>query len=1187
MKKQLNLRPEMAWKYVTICLVSVFGKANAQQPNITLNTYNNQTEIKATNSVTLLDGFHIPAGKTVRIFTGASFQKCVPFAGIPSTNQNYVSTKIFKIPGVVTDADVNQTGRSTCEVNQTVQYFDGLGRPLQTVTVQGSPAFKDVVQPVAYDAFGREQFKYLPYVDPGTGNGTYKANALSSGQGLGLFYNPPGITDPQQPNGIVKTAFPFSETRFEASPLNRVLEQGASGASWQLNAGHSQKMEYSTNITDEVKLWTVTSNGATGTTNYAPGRLYKQISKDENWVAADGKSGTTEEFKDLEGRVVLKRTFNTGEVTHSTYYVYDDLGNLRYVLPPAVNENGQSPLSSFTEADDTFKQFIYGYHYDGRKRLIEKQIPGKGWEEMIYNKLDQLVLSRDAVQENAGQWLFTKYDALGRVVMTGLYSDTTSRGGLQTTVNNQTNLWESRVSTGVGYDNLSFPQTIAHYYSINYYDNYDFPGNSFPPPDGVTQMQAARTKGLQTGGFVYLINSSTRYLSVNYYDKEGRVIRTAAENHLGGKDITDNTWNFAGELTASTRTHTASATGPATTIANRYEYDHMGRKLATMESINEQQEVVLSKLTYNEIGQLLNKDLHSIDNGATFIQQNSYAYNERGWMSRINDPNNVTSNKVFGMELNYANKPDAFNGNIGSLSWQTKVPGGIGLSQQLQSYSYDYDKLNRLKKAGYTTPGLTDKFNEELGYDVMGNITSLKRKNAVSGYLNDLSYSYTNSGIKGNKLWGVSDVGSAAQSSAYDYDENGNQKSDSRKGITISYNYLNLPQTITKASTGESINYVYDATGRKLKKVFGINIRDYVGGIEYNNGAIDFIQTEEGRALPDTNYTYEYMLKDHLGNTRATIKGNGDIVQVQDYYAFGMEMNPGNALSASPQNQYKYNGKEMQSELGLDQLDYGARFYDPLIGRWNVIDPKAEDYMHWSPYNYAMNSPLVNIDPDGMSSEAWTTRYVNPHGQTIVNTDDGREDVVKVPWARIGEFLENAYWSSRPGTGQINSIGWNDHWRNEFGIMIKESTLNNGGHYLLETEEARAAQAKYLITGKVSDLQDFVSKRLFASWSDPMMVVNYIAAGVQGYAALQGKIHFGYPAIENNTKHATRYLTQAGLNIEKVKAAISQDLKLASFYKSGESIKGVITVDGVTIKYSGMKLSNGDINIGTMQPPRR
>jgi hypothetical protein len=144
-------------------------------------------------------------------------------------------------------------------------------------------------------------------------------------------------------------------------------------------------------------------------------------------------------------------------------------------------------------------------------------------------------------------------------------------------------------------------------------------------------------------------------LTVNYYDLEGRVIQSKSSNHLNGIDVVDHTWNFDGSLKASTRTHTVGST--VTTIANRYEYDHVGRKIATIENINGQGDFALNHLEYNEIGQLTKKNLHNDSQATTF------AYNERGWMK------NSTSDQ-FSMKLDYQDgTAQGYNGNITKQYW--------------------------------------------------------------------------------------------------------------------------------------------------------------------------------------------------------------------------------------------------------------------------------------------------------------------------------------------------------------------------------------------------------------------------------------------------------------------------------------------------------------------------------------
>ena len=850
------------------------------------------------------------------------------FAQSPSTTQNYVMETTVKVPGKTTTASL--AGLPVGQANRTIQYFDGLGRPLQSVTWQGSPTGKDLVQVFEYDALGRESKKYLPYAEQTSADGGYKSSGFTNQSNY--YKTLPTGWDAH----AVKTDYPFSITKFEASPLNRVERQGFAGDAWQPNnvsTEHTARLAYGTNNSDTnygttgfaVRLFSATGGSLSSSGLYGAGQLYLTISKDENWQASDGKRGTIEEYKDKEGRVVLKRMFNEkGGNTEvlSTYYVYDVFGNLGFVLPPGANPDAGVPNSTIME------QFCYQYKYDGLKRLTEKKLPGKGWEFMVYNRLDQVVLTQDALQRSAGQWLFTKYDALGRSIITGVYNNTAGIGDMQTTVNADTVLWEERDngnSNGLntGYTNLAFPvANVSYYHGFSYYDDYDFYNNAFGQPNGTTQVPALRTRGLPTGTRTTVLGTGTMLLTVNYYDDYGRAIQTKSEHYLNnGTDVVDMEYNFDGSVKNTTRTH---VNGSTTTIATAYTYDHMGRKKTSSQSINGVAPTVLSELEYNEIGQLKNKKLH---NG---LQATAYAYNERGWLTSSSSPQ-------FSMGLQYNNGTyPQYNGNISGQSYT---------NNSSNTFTYQYDKLNRL------TSGAASGMSEVLDYDVMGNIKSLNRDGTGAKV-----YNYTD----GNRLDGITGL-----TGLYAYDANGNATTDGRNGVSLSYNHLSLPTSASKS--GLNLTYTYDATGAKLRKVSTqgtTTTTDYVKGIQYTNNVIDFIQTEEGIARKSGGtYIYEYNLTDHLGNVRVTFKESGGVVsplERTDYYAFGKRTFVGANL-----NRYLYNGKELQEEL--EQYDYGARFYDPVIGRWNVVDPLAEKMRRHSPYNYVFNNPLRFVDPDGMA----------------------------------------------------------------------------------------------------------------------------------------------------------------------------------------------------------------------------
>ena len=424
------------------------------------------------------------------------------------------------------------------------------------------------------------------------------------------------------------------------------------------------------------------------------------------------------------------------------------------------------------------------------------------------------------------------------------------------------------------------------------------------------------------------------------------MIQSKSENHLDGTDITDNTYNFSGELTASTRVHTSP--GKSVTMATRNEYDHMGRKTRSWQKINNEGEVLLSSLSYNEVGQLKEKSLHNN------MKAIAYAYNERGWIKSM-----TAGTAMFDQYLRY-NDPARgataqWNGNISEQEYTSDHTGN-------RWFTYSYDKLNRLKTAAYSN---ANELGEELSYDQVGNITRLVRGGAGNG---TLDYVYT-----GNRLMSVTGF----KTGSYGYDGNGNMTTDGVRKVTIGYNALNLPVSVsgTGGNTGTA-SYLYDGDGNKQRSVQGTTTRDYIAGIQYENGQISQLMTEEGRAVRNANntYRYEYFLKDHLGNTRVTIDDQGGnvarVVQADEYYAFGL-----NKLrhTLGDKNNYLYNGKEKQEVL-TEQYDYGARFYDPVIGRFATIDPLAEKFSSWTSYNYGFNNPVRFIDPDGREGTDWIKR---------------------------------------------------------------------------------------------------------------------------------------------------------------------------------------------------------------------
>lgn len=836
------------------------------------------------------------------------------------------------------------------QINRAISYLDGLGRPIQSVSVHASPDKFDVVQPFAYDNFGREKIKYLQY-ELGSG-GAYHPNAFTEQV---AFY-----TSTQNPSrGIASSTKPWAETVFESSPLNRVKEQGALGEDWQ-PGNHTVKSEYGTNGENEVLLWQVNLDGngyPTGATfdpaqtHFAVNQLYKTTTTDEN-------GNHSFEYKDKLGRTILKRnevftvagagsiretkdytnggSTMTGTISTSffdTYYVYDDMGRLTYVIPPqAVVLFGGA---GFDHTSTTFNELVYAYKYDERGRMVEKKIPGQnGWHWMVYNKLDQVVMASDPKQHSSSgtsfDWIFTKYDVLGREVMTGLFTATGDRSTWQTQINNQTvTLWEERiVNTDFRYSNNTLTNGTLTVYTVNYYDNYDWDaqGKVFEPWN--SNSQSKFTMGLLTGTKVNILGTSNYLTTVNYYDDKARLIQEHKQHQLFGWDKINNEYDFINQLVNSTRYHSTSFS--ATTFGTSNAYNNNGLLLSISKSVNGIPKL-LATYDYNKLGQLKSKTfpIQNWYQGLAQYQRVDYRYNIRGWLASINNaellPDPGTSNDyndVFGEEIYYNDPPAGsntftflpqYNGNIAEIRFASKAPEVGVYYMPIHAYTYRYDNLNRLTGGYYAgstpqNPGShftnTDMFTEKQSFDMMGNITSLLRYGDIGGtkeIIDELSLSY---GDNGNKLSIVDDAASDhlqhdfndAVNNAFEYfyDENGNTTTDQNKDIITEYNYLNLPVTATKQSGGQVI-YTYDATGRKLSKKLGNNTRHYIDGIEYDNNSMQLLMTEEGRInfASGSSGFYEYFIKDHLGSIRAVVTDRIDFsseyVATMEYEYAGVE----------------------------------------------------------------------------------------------------------------------------------------------------------------------------------------------------------------------------------------------------------------------------------------------------------
>ncbi|MFS2767189.1 DUF6443 domain-containing protein [Bacteroides uniformis] len=780
-----------------------------------------------------------------------------------------------------------------------VEYFDGLGRPFQTVLKKVTASSSNLVTLQEYDVAGRAVNSWLPIVS----SAEYVAPAAFKSSAPGNYGN---------------DSRPYGQPVYEASPLNRTVKEYGPGAAWY--SSHSVNTDYLGNSTANAQLncinYSVSSAGAlTSNGSYASGQLSVVKTTDEDL-------NVSYTFTDKMGHVVLSRQMK-GSETHDTYYVYDDKSNLCFVLQPMYQSSAN------------LDQYAFQYKYDGRNRCIWKKLPGAGYMEMVYDNADRLVFSQDGNQRalTSGNWTYYKYDGLNRLTEQGVCTNKVTTSGTTVHIRNYYDNYAFRAQAG--FNNSNFPDDAsgngkgaltasvatvlgssnkiytAHYYDIkgrvvktvqsNPLGGYDVAATVYTftnKPATVTHTHTASGKTTRTEVYTYSYNHADRLLKV--------------EHTLGGTKIT---------------------------LAD-YAYDNLGRLQS--KSLHGS---ATNKLTYayNVRGWLTGIS-------GTKFTQNLY-YNTGNGTARYNGSISSMTWKagnestVRGYKFTYDGLDRLLNATYGETA---------GINANTDRFSENvtaYDKngnIKTLQRYGQTAAsgyGLIDNLTFTLAGNLLNRVDDAAAASAYGGgfefkdgvkQANEYTYD-SNGNLTKDLNKGISTI-------TYNVLNLPNMVTFS-DGSTIAYTY---------GADGTKLKTVHK-TGSTTTTT------DYCGNVVYENGVQKLLLTDEGYVtLSDSKY--HYYLKDHQGNNRVVINQSGTVEETNHYYPFGGvfassgNVQPykynGKELDAKKGlNWYDYGARHYDAALGrFTTVDPSAENYystSPftycLNNPLNYIDPLGTD----------------------------------------------------------------------------------------------------------------------------------------------------------------------------------------------------------------------------------------------------
>jgi RHS repeat-associated protein len=794
-------------------------------------------------------------------------------------------------------------------------YHDGIGRSLQSFVVENADSA--IMSTCVYDNLGRPAIQVLPSRiqtgDPGVSDpfAYFDGYITNGGMSGSVWYGNP-MTGP-----VVDTyhtdagGYPFSRVVYEKSPLSRPLISGQPGVNFAITGNngllnpHVTTYNYGINDGSEEFLFALPE-----------GEYFKVTVKDPDGNQAISYQSTSGQ---AVGTVLVPSNSSLG---HTIKYsqVYDLTGRPIASIPASYYEGNINPQTGVIPPDASL------IAYDFLSNVTSLTYPDSGTIKAVYDKIGRPRFLQDANGANAGvdeYFYYTKYDELGRPTEQGRYAGS----------------WSDATSAHA--NDPSWPTTSTTIIQDEWYDG-----------DTNTPNMVGRT--WRTTSYNGDISDNAEITHTASYSPTGLTTAFTRELTLNGTPLGPETQDF----TYGAKGRLLSQRDSICELRTDYSYNMLGQLIQTKVTetpLTPPNNSVKALYEYNQLGQLSSVIPYKRDN--TVLTSKDYTYLPNSWLKETNDG-------FIDQELKYLEgncETPASGYYNGALAHNEVTYSGSGITPPTSDYCYTADYMRRVLKAnnaGGNQYQWTFDDNSNLLTYTTGSDTHTY---AYAGTINRLTQILSNS---------------TTFERNYNYDYNGNVvevSDDLATRLAITYNRTNgKARFIDNAAVNTEATFDYAPDQSRVRKrvtnngtpfftsTFPLpNVEVLSGGGPTQTKA--YLDTQGvGLFYHQEGGTFNWVLPDHLGSTRMIIDENGAPKWVFNYDVYGVPSPPTPYNTPAFTFNNLFTGQYFDSELGL--YNYKARFYDPSIARFLMVDPAHQGF---SPYAYVGGMPNIATDPSG------------------------------------------------------------------------------------------------------------------------------------------------------------------------------------------------------------------------------